>query len=92
LADVKSFSGRFLIVGCFIGVLWGERLDAYTLEDFGYNVLRPPAHLPVVLIIVNYAGQPAIAHDNYYYEDLLRNRIALYYRAMSDGRIVQGDF
>ncbi len=76
-----------LIAGSFPGNLIGEEVHAYRLEDFGYNVLQAPSHLPVVLIIVNYAGQPPIAHDNHYYEDILRNRIALYFRAMSDGRV-----
>jgi M6 family metalloprotease-like protein len=84
---LKAFVVDILIAGIFIGSLIGEELYAYTLEDFGYNVLRPPTHLPVVIIIVNFAGQPAFVHDNYYYEDLLRNRIALFYRAMSDGKV-----
>jgi len=75
------------LVACFIGILVPSKAQVTNLENFGYNVLRPPSHLPVVLIIVNYQGQPAYVHNNYYYELLLRNNVALFYRAMSDGRV-----
>lgn len=91
---MRSFEKRFRIwLGVVIVVLglhltlFQERLYAYTLENFGYNILRPPTHLPVVLIIVNYEGQPAFVHNNYYYELLLRDKIALFFRAMSDGKV-----
>ena len=80
---IKSMLPRMCAV-CLLALLAlfvtgsGIQADAQTLEDFGYNHMQyngkaAQGSRPLLVILAEFDGYPAMAHDRDYYDNLVFN-------------------